>query len=95
MIAADTLVYLGDLEATMQSVARALRPDGFFLFTVEKKEGEGFELGPNRRWRHSESTVRGLASANGLEIAGLLACSPRTEAGAPVEGLAVALFKPS
>ncbi|HEY0281495.1 MAG TPA: methyltransferase domain-containing protein, partial [Rhizomicrobium sp.] len=53
VLAADTLVYLGDLEATMRGVARALRPDGFFLFTVEKKEGEGFELGPKRRWRHS------------------------------------------
>ena len=94
VIAADTLVYLGDIEAIMQSVARALRPDGFFLFTVEKKEGEGFELGPKRRWRHSESTVRELASTNGLEVAGLLACNPRTEAGVPVEGLAVALRKP-
>ena len=95
VIAADTLVYLGDLEATMRAVARALRPDGFFLFTVEKKDGEGFELGPKRRWRHSETYVRTLAHANGLEIAGLLACSPRTEAGTPVEGLAVAFSKPS
>jgi predicted TPR repeat methyltransferase len=94
IIAADTLVYLGDLEAIMQSVARALRPDGFFLFTVEQKEGEGFELGPKRRWRHSESYLRTLAGANGLEVVGLLACNPRTEAGVPVEGLAVALRKP-
>ena len=94
VIAADTLVYLGDLEATMQGVVCALKADGLFLFTVEKKEGEGFELGPKRRWRHSESIVRGLARANGLELAGLLACNPRTEAGVPVEGLAVALRKP-
>ena len=95
IIAADTLVYLGDLEATMQGVARALKADGFFLFTVEKKEGEGFELGPKRRWRHSEAYLRALARADGLEIVGLLACSPRTEGGLPVEGLAVALSKPS
>lgn len=94
-LAADTLVYLGDLEATMRGVARALKPDGFFLFTVESKEGEGFELGPKRRWRHSESYLRRLAGANGLEIAGFLACSPRTEGGAPVDGFAMALRKPS
>ena len=93
VLAADTLVYLGALEATVEGVARALKADGFFLFTVEKKEGEGFELGPKRRWRHSEAYLRGLARANGLEIAGLLACSPRTEANLPVEGLAVALHK--
>ena len=79
-LAADTLVYLGDLEATMRGVARALKPDGFFLFTVEKKEGEGFELGPKRRWRHSENLYARLAGANGLEIAGFLACTPRMEA---------------
>jgi predicted TPR repeat methyltransferase len=95
MIAADTLVYLGDLEAIVRGVARALKSDGFFLFTVEQKEGDGFELGPKRRWRHSESYVRGLARANGLDVAGLLVCNPRTEAGVPVEGLAVALSKPS
>jgi len=95
VLAADTLVYLGDLEATMLGVARALKPDGFFLFTVEKKEGEGFELGPKRRWRHSESYIRALTSANGMEIAGILACSPRLEANTPVAGFAVALRKAS
>ncbi|MGC9953191.1 MAG: methyltransferase domain-containing protein [Rhizomicrobium sp.] len=94
VLAADTLVYLGDLAATMQGVARALKADGFFLFTVEKKEGEGFELGPKRRWRHSEMYMRELAEAHELEIAGLLACTPRMEGGTPVEGLAMALRKP-
>jgi len=29
----------------------------------------------------------------GFDVAGLLKCSPRTEAGVPVEGFAVALTK--
>ncbi len=95
VLAADTLVYLGDLERTMRGATGALKPDGFFLFTVEKKEGEGFELSPKRRWRHSESYLRGLAGANGVEVAGLLACTPRMEGGTPVEGLAVALRRTS
>ena len=37
---------------------RLLSPDGYFLFTVEAKEGDGFELGPKRRWRHSEAYLR-------------------------------------
>jgi len=94
ILAADTLVYLGDLETTMKSVARALMPDGFFLFTVEKKDGEGFELGPKRRWRHSQTYIRGLAQEHGLDIAGLVDCVPRMEAHAPVEGFAVALRRP-
>jgi len=91
VVAADTLVYLGDLKAVMGAAAGALRPAGFFLFTVEAKPGEGFELGPKRRWRHSEAYLRALAPPHGFEVAGFMACSPRREAGVPVDGFAVAL----
>ncbi len=93
VIAADTLVYLGDLNATMKAVAAALKPSGFFLFTTEAKEGEDFELGPKRRWRHSESYLRGLAAQHGFDIAGFMTCVPRHEANVPVPGFAVALRK--
>lgn len=95
MLAADTLVYLGDLENVMLGAARALKNGGFFLFTVERKEGDGFELGPKRRWRHSENYLREQVAAAKLEIAGLLACAPRTEKGEEVDGFAVALYKPA
>ena len=90
VIAADTLVYLGELERVFTNVCLALKPEGSFLFTVEKYSGERYSLGPKRRWRHSETYLRSLASRAGFEIAGMLECSPRTEAGVPVEGLAVA-----
>lgn len=93
IFSADTLVYLGDLAPVFTGVVRALGAGCHFLFTVEKKEGEGFELGPKRRWRHSESYLRAGAQRAGLHVAGLVACSPRMEAGGPVEGFAVALRK--
>ncbi len=92
LIAADTLVYLGDLDPVFEAASLALKEGGTFLFTVERAEA-GFELGPKRRWRHSESYLRDCAARHGYEIAGLLAATPRTEAGAPVEGFAVALRK--
>lgn len=91
ILAADTVVYLGDLEKLFTSVAAHLADDGMFLFTVEKKDGEGFELGPKRRWRHSEAYLRALAARTRLEVAGLMPASPRTEAGIPVDGLVAAL----
>jgi len=91
ILAADTLVYLGDLARVFKGVRRRLKTDGVFLFTVEKKDGEGFELGPKRRWRHSETYLREAAAAAGLDVAGLIAASPRNEANVPVEGFAVAL----
>jgi predicted TPR repeat methyltransferase len=94
ILAADTLVYLGDLAPTFTGAAAQLKPDRFFLFTVERSEGEGFELGPKRRWRHSESYLRKQAAAVHLNVAGLMTCVPRHEAKAPVQGFAVALHKP-
>ena len=91
ILAADTVVYLGDLKMVFEGVRTRLSPDGYFLFTTEAKAGEGFELGPKRRWRHSEAYLRTTAEAAGLSVAGLVAATPRHEANQPVEGLAVAL----
>jgi predicted TPR repeat methyltransferase len=93
VLAADTLVYLGDLQPAVRAIGGALKPGGFFLFTVEAKEGAGFELGPKRRWRHSERYLRDVA--RGLDVVGCMACVPRTEANSPVNGFAVALRRPS
>jgi predicted TPR repeat methyltransferase len=93
ILAADTIVYLGDLAALLHGTGRQLQPDGYFLFTTEAKSGEGFELGPKRRWRHSEPYLRQTAAACGLSVSGLVAAAPRNEAGLPVDGFAVALTK--
>jgi len=93
ILAADTLVYLGDLARVFEGAHARLRPDGYFLFTVEKKDGEGFEHGPKRRWRHSDAYLRNLAETAGFGVSGLMAAQPRHEANRPVEGFAVALAR--
>jgi len=90
ILAADTLVYLGDLAPVFAAAASRLAPDGFFLFTTESTQA-GFELGQKRRWRHSESYLRQTADAAGLVVAGLLEAAPRRENNQPVAGFAVAL----
>jgi predicted TPR repeat methyltransferase len=93
ILAADTLVYLGDLARTLDGAARRLRPGGSFLFTVERSAGADFGLGPKRRWQHSEPYLRSAAATAGLELAGLVACVPRMDANVPVDGFAVAVRK--
>ena len=93
ILAADTLVYLGDLAAVFHGVHERLKPGGHFLFTVEKKKGKGFALGEKRRYRHSAAYLRALAERTQLEVMGLMECSPRREAKVPVEGFAVALAR--
>lgn len=90
-LAADTLVYLGDLAPVMAAVRQALNPGGRFLFSVERCDDDGYELGPKRRWRHSESYLRQIAERFRFDVTGLMAFSPRTEAGEDVAGFVVAL----
>jgi predicted TPR repeat methyltransferase len=74
-------------------VRARLKPGGFFLFTVETAGGDGFEKSAKRRWHHAEAYLRRVAAAAGLDVAGLVACTPRFETNQPVPGLAVALQK--
>lgn len=92
VIAADVFVYLGDLRHVFAGVRRVLRPGGLFLFTVERHEGAGdFVLQETRRWAHGEAYLKRLAEENGLDVRGLVHCTPRFNAGQPIPGLAGAL----
>ena len=94
IVAADTFVYLGDLGPAFRGARRRLTPGGFLFFSAEKVNGESYELGPKRRYRHSEVYLRLEAQRSALEVMGILQCVPRLEAHVPVDGLAVALQRP-
>ena len=93
VIAADVLVYLGDLNALFAAVARRLKPDGLWLFTTERGDGADFERGPKRRFRHSADYLRGLAETFGFEVSSLIECVTRYEAGEAVPSWAAAFRK--
>lgn len=89
-LAADVLVYLGDLMDVFSGVRKVLKTDGLFLCTVEAAE-IGFSLGPKRRWQHSESYLKEAATKGGLSVRGFMPCVPRYDAGVPIAGFAIAL----
>lgn len=91
VIAADVLVYLGDLNAVFAVARERLKSDGLWLFTTERADGVEFELGPKRRYRHSEAYLRRLADAHGFDIASLVECTTRYEAGEGVPSWAAAM----
>jgi predicted TPR repeat methyltransferase len=93
ILSADAIVYIGDLAPAFAGVASRLEPAGTFLFTCEAKQGDGWELTPANRFRHSESYLRAQAARAGLLWLDLMECTPRYEGGEPVQGLAVALRK--
>lgn len=87
LVAADVLVYIGDLAPVFQAAARALVPGGLFAATVERAEADGFALGASRRYAHAESYLRATAEAAGLTLRLLEPCTPRREKGVGVPGL--------
>ena len=94
ILAADTMIYLGNLSRCFSGVSRRLDAGGHYVFAAESLLGEGWEQTPNNRFRHSESYLRSEATRAGLEFIELEPCTLRTESNVPVGGFVVALRKP-
>lgn len=93
-LAADVLVYLGDLAPVLAAVARALRQGGRFAATIERWEGDGdFHLHEGRRYAHAAHHARAAAASAGLTVERLDPVVPRWEKGGPVAGLLMILRK--
>ncbi|MCA1805643.1 MAG: tetratricopeptide repeat protein [Xanthomonadaceae bacterium] len=93
ILAADVFVYLGDLAAVMAAAARALRPGGWLLFSVEQGDQADFVLGKAGRYGHSVDYLRRLADAAGLSVRAVRATVLRQDFGQDVQGWLLALQK--
>lgn len=87
VVAADMLMYLGDLAPLLAAARRALRPGGWFAGTLEQAEGAGFTLQPQRRFAHSRTHLQEAVTAAGFALVDVREFTPRWEAGHPVAGL--------
>jgi predicted TPR repeat methyltransferase len=87
-VAADVLIYLGDLGPTFAAIDRALAPGGAILFSVEElPDGGTFRLTDDLRYAHAHEHIRALAAAQGwTEIASEQAAL-RRQGGKPVAGI--------
>lgn len=91
IVAADVLIYAGDLNRLFRAARHALRGTGLFVFTVEKCTGTSFELKPDGRFSHSDIYIRETARSAGFEVLELFERSIRCEQGSNVPGTAVVL----
>jgi predicted TPR repeat methyltransferase len=93
LVAADVMIYVGDLTGVLRDAARVLAPGGLFAFTVELPANGSAELQllPSLRYAHSEAYVRRLAAQCGLQADELRPAPIRHEQGRPVPGLYVRL----
>ena len=90
IISADTLVYFGDLRSVMMAAAAALRPEGRFVFTLEKAEPadapDGFRLESHGRYAHTMEYVRNVIEQAGLKPGEITEVFLRTERREAVKG---------
>lgn len=96
IVSADTLVYFGALDEVMAAAARALRPGGMLIFTLEHgtaADAPDFHLEMHGRYTHSRPYVERLLTGESLtpEIA---QAELRMESGVPVAGLVIRARKP-
>jgi predicted TPR repeat methyltransferase len=99
IVSADTLVYFGDLKNVLAAAARALRPNGLFVFTLERAVGGeadvDYRLELHGRYSHARAYVEQLLAFSGFspEKAEIAHAELRMEAGAPVAGLVIRATK--
>ena len=92
ILAADVMIYFGDLAGVFQAAAQALKPAGLFAFTVERGADDGWELSSRGRFQHGASYLRNEAVRTGLAVRHLAAVGElRRERNVPVEGFACVL----
>jgi predicted TPR repeat methyltransferase len=98
IVSADTLCYFGPLDEVFAASARALRPGGYLVFSVEAATPEaapsGHRINPHGRYSHTAAYVeRSLAQA-GLTVANMAAVVLRFENKDPVNGHVVTARRP-
>jgi predicted TPR repeat methyltransferase len=91
IVAADVLVYVGDLNPVLGAARSALREGGHFAYSVEAHDGDGYVLRPTRRFAHSAGYLRGLSDTHGFIERSVAPVIVRSEGGRDIRGFIVVL----
>jgi predicted TPR repeat methyltransferase len=92
VLAADVLVYFGELAPLFTRVAQAMRAGGWFAFSVETlasetDQGSGYAITASNRFVHAPGYVRACAAAAGFTLVDMQDAVLRKEHGLEVHGM--------
>lgn len=94
VVAADVMVYLGDLSPVLAAARSALKEGGVLAFTLERcGDCESYMLGAKHRYAHAPAYVREQAEFAGFAVTLLEDAVTRKDGGEDVPGLLVVLGK--
>jgi len=95
VVAADVLVYVGDLAPFFKATRKSLAPEGLLAFSIEiENEGESYRLHDTGRYSHRIPYVLSLAQAEGYTCLIQENTVIRLQKKEPVQG-AIFVFKKS
>ncbi len=92
-LAADLLIYIGDLEPLFAAASKSLRPGGWLAISIESIDEGEYLLRPTRRYAHSLAYIASLAVQNGLTIEEVAPLTIRKGGLSGVAGHLIALRK--
>jgi len=94
VVAADVLIYVGEVTDLFAAAARALRDGGWLAVSIEVSSQADLVLQPTRRYAHDPRYVSRTARANGLKEALEREVILRMHAGKPLAGRILIYRKP-
>jgi predicted TPR repeat methyltransferase len=96
IVAADVLIYIGDMRELFEAAKKAIKPGGLFAFSTEllsaelvgteSRAAEGYTILPSGRFAHSPSYVRESGATAGFDECFCSKTTIRLEAGKPATG---------
>ncbi len=86
LVAADVLIYLGDLGPLFSAAAGAAARGALFAFSTERNDGTGWSLRPTGRYAHAREDIMAKAAATGWQVVQHQASGLRREGGQWLEG---------
>lgn len=98
-VAADALIYLGDLSPFMTELGRALTPGGLAILTTERLDpkepgqDQGWHLRETGRYAHATGYLQRLAGASGMTVLRVTDEVLRVEKETPIKGDLITLVK--
>jgi predicted TPR repeat methyltransferase len=94
ILAADTFIYLGELNEVFHRAAGALEPGGLFAFSVESTDQGDYRLILAGRYAHSAVYLRRLAAGCGLAERELTSTHIRRQMGGYADGMIAVFARP-
>ena len=86
IVAADVLIYVGELDRIFATLARGLARNGRILFSTEQMAGQGYQLRQSGRYAHAFSYILAMAARHGFRVLSTQSANIRKEKGRWIAG---------